>query len=140
MEHEMQMNPYLMFDGQCEAAFKFYERCLGGNIAALLTYGESPMAAQMPSEERGKIMHARLVVGDKVLMGGDAPQGHYEKPQGFTVTLGIDDPGEAERVFDALAEGGSVRMPLQETFWALRFGMLVDRFGTPWMINCERPA
>ena len=136
----MQLNPYLSFNGQCEAAFKFYERCLGGNLVALMTYGESPMAAQMPSEERGKIMHARLVVGDKVLMGGDTPQGHYEKPQGFTVTLGIDDPGEAERVFTALAEGGSVRMPLQETFWARRFGMLVDRFGTPWMINCERPV
>jgi PhnB protein len=136
----MQVNPYLIFDGQCETAFTFYERCLGGTIAALLTYGESPMADRTPSEGRGKIMHARLVVGDTVLMGSDAPPGRYEKPQGISVTLGVDEPGEAERIFNALAEGGSVGMPLQETFWALRFGMVVDRFGIPWMINCEGAA
>jgi PhnB protein len=136
----MQLNPCLTFDGQCETAFKFYERCLGGNIAAMLTYGTSPMAEQVPAEWRNKVMHARLVVGDEVLMGSDAPPGRYEKPQGVTVTLGVDDVGEAERIFSALAEGASVGMPLQETFWAVRFGMLVDRFGIPWMINCERAA
>jgi PhnB protein len=79
-------------------------------------------------------------VGDKVLMGSDAPPGRQEDMKGFSVTLGIDDPKDAERIFHALAENGTVRMPIQETFWAVRFGMLVDRFGTPWMINCEKPA
>ena len=135
----MQLNPYLMFDGQCEAAFRFYEQALGGKIAAMMTFGDGPMAEQTPSERRGKIMHARLVVGDAVLMGSDAPAEHYEKMTGFSVTLSLDEPAEAERVFNALAAGATITMPIQETFWARRFGMLVDRFGTPWMINCEKP-
>jgi PhnB protein len=136
----MQLNPYLMFDGQCEAAFKFYERCLGGKIVTMLKHGESPMAQQVPPELRDRIMHARLALGDKLLMGSDAPPQHHEPMQGFSVTLGIDDPVEAEGIFNALAEGGTVRMPFQKTFWAVGFGMLVDRFGTPWMINCEQVA
>jgi PhnB protein len=80
------------------------------------------------------------MVGDKILMGSDAPPDRYKPMQGFSVTLGIDEPAEADRVFHALSEGGSVTMPIQETFWARRFGMLVDRFGTPWMINCEKTA
>lgn len=135
----MQLNPYLHFDGKCEEAFRFYEKCLGGKIVAMMSHRGSPMEAQTPSEWLDKIMHARLVVGDAVLMGSDAPQQFYQPMQGFSVTLVIQDPAEAERVFRALAEGGTVRMDIQETFWARRFGMLVDRFGTPWMINCERP-
>jgi PhnB protein len=134
----MRLNPYLMFDGQCEAAFKFYARALGGTIQAMLRHGESPMAEQTPPELRDKIMHARMTVGEQTLMGSDAPSSMHQPMAGFSVTLGIDDPGEAERVFQALAEGGTVRMGIQETFWARRFGMLVDRFGTPWMINCEK--
>jgi PhnB protein len=133
----MKINPYLSFDGQCEAAFRFYEQCLGGRIVALITFGETPMAEQCAPALRGKIAHARLVVGDQVLMGGDPPPEHFEKPKGFSVTINVDEPDEAERVFHALAEGGTVNMPIQKTFWALRFGMLVDKFGTPWMINCE---
>jgi PhnB protein len=136
----MQLNPYLTFNGQCEAAFKFYEKCFGGKIAAMLPHEGTPAAEHVPAEWRAKIMHARLAVGDQVLMGSDAPPEHYEPMKGFSVTLGIKDPAEAERVFHALAENGMVRMPIQETFWAVRFGMLVDRFGTPWMINCEKPA
>ena len=136
----MQLNPYLMFDGQCEAAFRFYEQALGGGIEAMMTFADTPMAEQTPPEMQGKIIHARLVVGDKVLMGSDAPAGRVEKMQGFSVTLGIDEPEEAERVFNALADGGTVTMPIQETFRARRFGMLVDRFGTPWMVNCEKPT
>jgi len=136
----MQLNPYLAFNGQCEAAFKFYERCLGGKIEMLMTHGESPMVDQVPPEWRGKVMHARLTVGDKVLMGSDAPPERYEGTKGFCVSIGIDTPADAERIFRELSEGGAVQMPLQETFWALRFGMLVDRFGIPWMVNCERPA
>ena len=136
----MQLNPYLMFSGNCETAFKFYERCLDGKIVAMMTYDGSPMADQAPPEWRNKIMHARLTVGDKVLMGSDAQPRCHEEPKGFSVTLGIDDPAEAERVFHALSEDGTVRMPIQETFWALRFGMLVDQFGIPWMVNCEKAA
>jgi PhnB protein len=136
----MQLNPYLFFNGQCEAAFKFYAKILGGQIVAMMPHEGTPAQEQVPPEWRKKIIHARLVVGDKVLMGSDAPPGRQEEGKGFSVTLGIDDPEEAERIFHALAENGTVRMPLQETFWALRFGMLLDQFGTPWMINCERAA
>lgn len=136
----MQLNPYLFFNGQCEPAFRFYERCLGGKIVMMLTHGESPMAEQTPAGWHDKIIHARMVVGDDVLMGSDAPPEHYEEMKGFSVSLIIDDPAEADRVFHALAENGTVRMPIQKTFWAARFGMLVDQFGTPWMINCEQAA
>jgi len=135
----MQMNPYLTFKGQCEAAFKFYEKVLGGKIVAMMPHEGTPAADHVPAEWRNKIMHARLVLADdKVLMGSDAPPGMHEEMKGFSVTLGIDKPAEAERIFHALAEDGTVRMPIQETFWATRFGMLTDRFGTPWMINCEK--
>jgi PhnB protein len=133
----MELNPYLSFNGQCEAAFKFYEQCLGGKIAFVMTYGESPMADKVPSDWGKKILHMRLMVGDEVLMGADAPPEHYEEPRGFSVTLGMDDPADAERIFHALAKNGTVSMPIQKTFWAQRFGMVVDQFGIPWMINCE---
>ena len=136
----MQLYPYLTFNGQCEAAFKFYEKVLGGKIEAMMNYGSSPMAEQTSPEWRNKIMHARLSIGDKILMASDAPPDRYEAMKGIMVTLGIDDPGEAERIFRALSENATVQMPIQETFWARRFGMLVDQFGTPWMVNCEKPA
>jgi PhnB protein len=135
----MKLNPYLLFDGQCEAAFKFYEQCLGGQIVARFTYGEMPGAAEHVSPEMfPRIMHACLHAGGAVLMGSDCPTEEYDKPQGISVSLHVDNPAEAERVFCALAEGGEVRMPIRETFWAERFGMLTDRFGIPWMINCEK--
>ena len=136
----MQLNPYLAFNGQCETAFKFYEQCLGGKITFMLTYGDSPMAAQTPPEGRNRILHASLAVGDTTLAGADAPPDHYRKPQGFCVTLNLKNPAEADRIFHALAENGTVQMPLQPTFWADSFGMLIDRFGIPWMINCGKPA
>jgi PhnB protein len=134
----MQINPYLTFKGQCEAAFKFYEQCLGGKIEAMITHAGTPAEAHVPAEWRNKVLHARLTVGDNVLMGSDAPPDRYEQPKGFSVTLGIDNLADAERIFNALAENGTVKMPLQQTFWAARFGMLVDRFGIQWMVNCER--
>lgn len=134
----MQLHPYLYFNGQCEAAFKFYEQCLGGKIIAMMTYGDSPMPEQTSSESRDQIMHVHLAVDDMVLMGSDAPSNHFEKPQGFSVSLQFDDTVEAERIFHALAEKGMVQMPIQGTFWAARFGMVVDQFGTPWMINCAQ--
>jgi PhnB protein len=136
----MEMSPYLSFNGQCEAAFKFYERCLGAKIESMLTHGQSPMADQVAPDWRDRIIHARLLVGGKVLMGSDNPPEHYEEPKGISLTLTIVDPKEADRVFNELSAGGTVRMPIQETFWAVRFGMLVDRFGIPWMVNCEKAA
>jgi PhnB protein len=136
----MQMIPYLTFNGQCEAAFKFYEQCLGGKIEIMMPHAGTPAEAHVPPEWRNKILHATLTVDGEVLMGSDAPPDRYEEPQGFSVMLRIKDPADAERIFHALAENGTVRMPLQQTFWSVRFGMLVDRFGIPWMINCYQPA
>lgn len=134
----MQLNPYLTFNGRCEAAFGFYERSLGGKIVAMVPHAGTPAEQHVPSEWRNKILHARLMVGDEVLMGSDAPPDRYEEPKGISVTLQIEDPADAERIFHALAENGTVRMPIQQTFWAARFGMLVDQFGIPWMVNCEQ--
>ncbi len=136
----MQLNPYLFFNGQCEAAFKFYEQRLGGKIVAMITYADMPAEAQEQAGPDTGIMHARLMVGDTVLMGGDAPADRYHKPQGFAVSMLCGDTAEAERAFQALLEGGTVIMPLEETFWAARFGMLVDRFGITWMVNHEKAA
>lgn len=136
----MQLNSYLMFNGQCETAFKFYEQCLGGKITTMMTHGESPssMADQMPPEWHNKILHVSLMIGNQELMGSDCPPGYYEEPKGFSVSISLSDPAEAERIFDTLAKNGAVRMPFQQTFWAYRFGMLVDQFGIPWMINCDQ--
>jgi PhnB protein len=134
----MQMNPYLYFDGDCEAAFKFYEKVLGAKIVVLMTHEGTPAAEQVPAEWRAKILHGRLTIGDQVLMASDAPPGRYQKQGGFSLSLGINDPAEAERIFHALAQNGTETMPIAETFWAVRFGMLIDRFGIPWMVNCEK--
>ena len=133
----MQLNPYLNFNGQCEAAFKFYEQCLGGKITAMVAHEGTPAAEHVPAEWRSKIMHAQLQAGENVLMGSDTPPERYEPPKGFSVSLQTKDPAEADRVFHALAEKGTVRMPIAKTFWAERFGMLTDQFGVPWMVNCD---
>jgi PhnB protein len=135
----MKFTPYLNFNGDCAAAFKFYEKTFKAKIEMMMTHGDSPMAAQTPADWKDKIMHARLVVGDQTLMGSDAPPDHYHKPIGLCVAVGIAEPAEADRVFAALADGGEVQMPIQETFWAKRFGMVTDRFGIPWFVNCETP-
>lgn len=132
----MQISPYLNFNGQCAEAFRTYERVLGGKITFMQTHGESPMADQVGPDWQDAVMHVSLQVGDQVIMGSDAPPPHFEKPQGFSVSIVLDDPAEAERIFAGLSEGGQVRMPMQKTFWAERFGMCVDRFGIPWLVNC----
>ena len=136
----MQLSPHLSFNGNCEAAFKFYEKSLGAKITFMMPYEGSPAADQVPAAWRNKILHTTLTVGDYVLSGADVPPEHYQKPQGISVTLGIQDPARAERVFHALTENATIQMPLQETFWAIRFGMLIDQFGIPWMINCGKAA
>jgi PhnB protein len=139
-EHSMQTNTYLLFNGQCEEAFKFYAQTLGGKIEAMMTNAGTPAEEFVPAEWRDKVLHASMTVGDQVIMASDAPPGRYDKPQGFSVNLSIKDPAEAERVFNALAQGGTIQMPFGETFWAAGFGMAVDRFGIPWMVNCEKAA
>jgi PhnB protein len=134
----MKIDPYLNFNGQCEEAFRFYERVLGGRIETMMTHENTPIAGEVPPGWEGKILHARLIVGDQVLMGSDSPPESYAKPQGLYVSLHVDQPADGERIFQALADRGTVTMPFEKTFWAARFGMLVDRFGTPWMINCEQ--
>ena len=133
----MNLSPFLLFEGNCAEAMQFYQSCLGGELEVTLLR-DTPMKDQMPAEHHAKIVHARLNVGDKVLMGSDAPPGRFEGAKGISVILGVDQAAEAERVFKALSENGAVSMPIAETFWALRFGMLTDQFGIPWMVNCER--
>ena len=133
----MELNPYLTFNGQCEAAFKFYAQLLGGKIEGMLTHAGTPAEEYVPAEWRNKILHARMTVGDNVLMASDAPPDRYEQPKGFSVSIQLNDRSEAERIFNALAENGTLRMPFEKTFWAAGFGMCVDRFGIPWMVNCE---
>jgi len=134
----MKLNPHVAFGGRCQEAFQFYERCLGGKIQTMVTYLDSPMAEQVPLEWRGKILHATLAVGDNILYGADVVPEQYQPPKGFHLAVGIQDPGEAERIFQGLSENGTVQMPLQKTFWAVRFGVLLDQFGVSWEINCEQ--
>jgi uncharacterized glyoxalase superfamily protein PhnB len=134
------INPYLNFNGDCREAFEFYADCLDGHAEMLMNYGESPMANEVPPHWREKIIHACLRVGDWRLMGSDIAPDCYRRPTGFAVQLAVADPDRAGEIFHRLAGGGTVRMDLERTFWAERFGMLEDRFGIPWMINCEGRA
>jgi PhnB protein len=136
----MQLNPHLHFNGDCEEALRFYEKCLGGKITLMLPYEGTPVADRVPAAWCKKILHSELSIGDGRLTAADVPPENYEKPQGFSVTLNIKDPADAERIFHAMSENSAVQLPLQETFWAAQFGMLVDRFGIPWMINCGKPV
>jgi PhnB protein len=133
----MQIAPYLSFKGECEEAFKLYEQCLGGQLRGIFRYAGSPMADQAPAGWQDKVMHGSLTVGELVLMGADIAPESYEAPKGFTLSIQIKSVADAERIFHELANGGRVVLPLEKTFWAARFGMLVDRFGIPWQINCE---
>ncbi len=132
----MQVNPYLTFDGNCEAALKHYQKVLGARIELMFPYENGPPDMPVPADYRKKIMHAKVTIDGEVLMGSDAPPGHFQKPQGFSVSLQVEDPADAERKFKALAEGGTVTMPFAKTFFSRGFGMCVDQFGIPWMVNC----
>ena len=135
----MQTTVHLHFKGNCTEAFKSYAEILGGRIAFSMTYAESPAAAETPPALRNQIIHARLEFGSQAILGADASPEHYHTPQGFNVCVAVDKPADAERIFKALADRGSTTMPLQETFFAQRFGMCTDRFGIPWMVNCPKP-
>jgi PhnB protein len=134
----MEISPYLNFDGRCAEAFRFYERVLGGKIVVMQTHGESPMKEHVPATWHDRILHVRIEVpGGFALMGSDAPPDHFAPAQGMSVSVNVPF-AEGERIFNALAEGGRVAMPFQKTFWAAGFGMLTDRFGTPWMVNSDK--
>lgn len=131
----MQINAYLIFNGNCEEAFRFYAESLHAELS-LQRFGETPGCEDMPASHKDKVMHVRLQKGDAVLMASDNHPDHpYEGLKGCSVAVSVDEVEEADRIFNALAQGGTVVMPMQETFWARRFGMLTDRFGVPWMIN-----
>lgn len=133
----MKLHAYLSFDGRCDEAFKFYEQALGGKIGPVMRHAGTPMAEHVPPEWQDKVMHGQITIADQVVMASDTPPGRYQTPQGISLTLMPASADEAERHFAALAEGGTVGMPLEKTFWAERFGMVTDRFGIPWMINCD---
>ncbi len=136
----MKFATYLFFEGNCEEAFRYYNKVFGGEITAMIPHEGSPAEAHVPPEWKSKIMHACLEVDGAMLMASDSPPAQSSKPGGYSVSVNIDDPQEAERVFAALADGGETSMPMAETFWAQRFGMCKDRFGTPWMVNCAPAA
>jgi PhnB protein len=133
----MQMTVNVGFKGQCEAAFRLYEQCLGAEPGGMFRYAGSAMADQVPADWQDKVMHGSVKIGDLVLMGGDVAPDRYEEPKGFALSLQITDAAEADRIFGELARDGKVVVPLEKTFWAERFGQVVDRFGVPWLINCE---
>jgi PhnB protein len=134
----MKLVPHINFGGRCAAAFQFYEQSLGGEIVALLTWGDSPMANDVPPAWHGKICHASLKLGANELAGVDDPSEEDEHPKGFQVLLEVDQAEEAERIFEALAEKGTVKLAMQKTFWAALFGVLTDQFGVRWEISCGR--
>jgi PhnB protein len=132
----MTLTTYVNFGGQCAEAFRFYEKHLGGQITAMMTHAESPQPSQLGPEWRDAVLHARIAIGGMQLMGADIP--NAQPMRSAYLSLGVDSDGEAERVYAALSEGGRVLMPLQETFFASRFGQVQDRFGINWMILHER--
>ncbi len=133
----MKLNTYLNYGGNCEEAFRFYEKHLGGKIEFMMTQGETPGAKDVPKEMAKQILHARITIAGTTLMASDVP-GNYQPMRSVYLTLGVESSEEAERLHALLAEGGEIFMPMQETFYAHRFSMLRDRFGTSWMVIHER--
>lgn len=132
----MKVSPHLTFAGQCREAFEFYQRCLNGTVQLMQAYRDSPMAAHVPENWRDKILHASLVIDRDVLLGADVQPEKYQRPAGIFVTLDVSDAREATRIFAELSQGGNVITSLQTTHWALAFGIVTDRFGISWEINC----
>jgi PhnB protein len=135
----MKLYTYLNYGGNCREAFRFYEQHLGGKITMMMTHGEQPNSANVPTDWKDAILHARINIGDTVLMGADIPPGRFQPMRSAYLTLILTSNEEAERVYDLLSNGGEIFMPMEETFFAFRFAMLRDRFGTSWMLLHERP-
>lgn len=137
----MKCHAYLSFDGNCEQALRFYEATLGATITDMMTFAGTPMAEHVPPDRHSNILHACFTLGDSTVMAADGMPGHYEKPAGTALMLATATVEETDRLFHALADGGTITMPLAATFWTTRFGAVTDRFGTPWLLNCdEQPA
>jgi PhnB protein len=135
----MKIIPYLSYSGNCAEAFKFYETAAGGKIEMIMTYGQAPPGSPVPPNMSDKVMHASMTIGDAAIMGSDAPVQFASTPAGFSVSINLDNPEEADRLYAALSEGGTIKLPITETFWAQRFAMFIDKFSIPWMINCAKP-
>lgn len=136
----MKLISYLSFDGRCREAFEFYAKVLGGRIVAMVSHAETGFADKVPAEWRDKIINAHPTIGDAELMGADAPPQYFQEKAGVSVSIQVDSDSEAKRIFDAFADGGTVTLPFGPTFWAKGFGMVKDRFGTPWMVGGGAPA
>jgi PhnB protein len=134
----MKLHTYLNYGGNCEQAFRFYEKHLGGKITMMMTHGEQPNAKDVPPNQKEAILYARMSIGETDLMGSDVPSERFQPMRSVYLSLSVNTSGEAERIFALLSEGGDIFMPMQETFFALRFAMLRDKFGTSWMIINER--
>jgi PhnB protein len=135
----MNLSPYLNFNGSCKEAFTLYAAALNGKITMMMTFGESPMSDHVPKDQQHLVVHASLDLGQgHLILGSDAPPERYQAPQGMMVSYSVATVDEAKRVFTALADGAQILMPIGPTFWSAQFGMLTDRFGIPWMINCEQ--
>ena len=133
----LEISAYLSFKGDCEEAFQFYVDALGAKPGLIFRYGDSPMADVVPEGWDARIMHGSITIGQQRIEGADVPPERYEEPKGFSMSLNVHSAAEAERLFEILSSGGRVVYPIEKTFWSERFGMVIDRFGTPWMINCE---
>ena len=136
----MDVSPYLDFNGECEVAFTFYAECFGATLGPIFRYAGTPLADQVPANWQQKVMHASLMLGDRTVMGADAAPDRYEAPKGFSLSVQLTDIAEAERIFRRLATKGTIRTPLERTFWAARFGVVLDQFGILWLINCDDSA
>jgi PhnB protein len=135
----MAFHPYLFFGGNCREAFTRYQEIFGGELV-IMTMKDVPSETPVPAEQADMVMHAALTYDGNLLMASDDPTTDSFGPvQGMMVSYSVADPGEAKRVFEALAEGGTVTQPIEETFWSPAFGMCVDRFGTPWMVGADSP-
>jgi PhnB protein len=135
----MKVRTYLNYGGNCAEAFKFYERNLGAKIGMLMTYDQAPGATNLKPEEAKAVLHAQISVGDTDIMASDVPKDRYQPMRSAYICLGVDSDAEAERVHKVLADGGEIFMPMQETFYATKFSMLRDKFGTSWMVIHEKP-
>jgi PhnB protein len=135
----MKVNPYLNYGGNCEQAFRFYEQHLGGKVIAMMTHGQAPGATNVAPEWQNAILYAHVTFGETEIMGSDVPPENFQPMRSVYLSYSVDSIPEAERVHALLAEGGQIFMPMQETFFAFRFSMLRDKFGTSWMIIHQRP-
>jgi PhnB protein len=135
----MRLHTYLNYGGNCEQAFRFYEKHLGGKITMMMTHGQQPNAKDVPPDQKNAILYARMSIGETDLMGSDVPSERFQPMRSVYLSLSLDGIDETERIVALLSDGGEIFMPMQETFFAHRFAMLRDRFGTSWMIINERP-